>query len=128
MLPSRLRLESDKHLGRSVVLFFFKQKTAYEIHHGVAARTLDGVDAEPFLDGWQCGSVWGTTWHGALENDGFRQVFLTEVASQAGVRWRADPNSEGFATRRESMLDRLADAIEHHLDTPALVALVGIDL
>jgi len=94
----------------------------------VAARTPDGVDAEPFLDGWQRGSVWGTTWHGALENDGFRQAFLTEVASQAGVRWRADPHSQGFATRRESMLDRLADAIEQHLDTPALVALVGIDL
>jgi hypothetical protein len=59
--------------------------------------------------------------------DGFRRAFLTEVASQAGVRWRADLNTQGFAARRESMLDRLADAIDH-LDTAALTALVGVDL
>jgi len=68
------------------------------------------------------------TWHGALENDGFRRAFLTEVASQAGVRWRADPSAPGFAARRESMLDRLADAIEDNLDTAALTALVGLDV
>ena len=102
--------------------------TAYEIHHGVASRTLDGVDAEPFLDGWRSGPVWGTTWHGALENDGFRRAFLTEVAAQAGLRWRPVPGAPGFAALRESMLDRLADAVETHLDTAALAGLIGIDL
>jgi adenosylcobyric acid synthase len=128
LLPIRVRFDMDKHLGRPVGQWRGNAVKAYEIHHGVAVRTLDGVEAKPFLDGWQCGSVWGTTWHGALENDMFRRVFLTEVASQAGVRWRADSNSQGFATRRESMLDRLADAIDQHLDTPALLALVGIEL
>ena len=131
LLPIRVRFEAAKHLGRPTGRWRGNAVTAYEIHHGVASRTLDGLgrcDPEPFLDGWQCGSVWGTTWHGALENDGFRRAFLTEVASQAGVRWRADPCAQGFATRRESMLDRLADAIEEHLDTGALGALVGIDL
>lgn len=127
LLPIRVRFDVDKHLGRPVGQWRGNAVTAYEIHHGVASRTLDGVDAEPFLDGWQAGSVWGTTWHGALENDGFRRAFLTEVASQAGVRWRADPRAPGFAARRESMLDRLADAIEEHLDTAALAGLVGID-
>ncbi len=127
LLPIRVRFDVDKHLGRPVGQWRGNAVTAYEIHHGVASRTLDGVDAEPFLDGWQAGSVWGTTWHGALENDGFRRAFLTEVASQAGVRWRADPNARGFAARRESMLDRLADAMEEHLDTAALAGLVGID-
>lgn len=70
----------------------------------------------------------GDDLHGVLENDGFRRAFLTEVASQAGVRWRADPSAPGFAARRESMLDRLADAIEEHLDTAALKRLVGIDV
>ena len=128
LLPIRVRFDVDKHLGRPVGQWRGNAVTAYEIHHGVASRTLDGVDAEPFLDGWQAGSVWGTTWHGVLENDGFRRAFLTEAASQAGVRWRADPNAPGFAARRESMLDRLADAIEEHLDTAALAALVGIDI
>ena len=128
LLPIRVRFDVDKHLGRPAGQWRGNPVTAYEIHHGVALRTPDGVDAEPFLDGWQCGPVWGTTWHGALENDEFRRAFLTEVAAQAGVRWRADPNVQGFATRRELMLDRLADAIDQHLDTGALTALVGISL
>jgi len=127
LLPIRVRFDVDKHLGRPVGQWRDNSVTAYEIHHGVASRTLDGGDAEPFLDGWRAGSVWGMTWHGALENDGFRRAFLTEVASQAGVRWRADPSAQGFGAMRESMLDRLADAIEDNLDTSALAALVGID-
>jgi len=128
LLPIRVRFDVDKHLGRPVGTWRGHAVTAYEIHHGVASRTLEGVDAEPFLDGWQAGSVWGMTWHGALENDGFRRAFLAEVASQAGVRWRADPGAPGFGAMRESMLDRLGDAIEENLDTAALAALVGIDL
>jgi adenosylcobyric acid synthase len=128
LLPIRVRFDVAKHLGRPVGTWRGHAVTAYEIHHGVASRTLEGVDAEPFLDGWQAGSVWGMTWHGALENDGFRRAFLAEVASQAGVRWRADPGAPGFGAMRESMLDRLGDAIEENLDTAALAALVGIDL
>lgn len=94
----------------------------------MASPTQAGLDAKPFLDGWQSGSAWGTNWHGAMENDAFRRAFLTEVAAQAGVRWRAEPGAPGFAARRESMLDRLADAIDDHLDTAALTAVIGIDL
>jgi adenosylcobyric acid synthase len=128
LLPIRVRFEVDKHLGRPKGQWRGNDVTAYEIHHGVASRTYHGVDAEPFLDGWRSGPVWGTTWHGALENDGFRRAFLTEVAAQAGVRWRTDPSAPGFAALRESMLDRLADAIEKHLDTAGLATIIGLDL
>jgi adenosylcobyric acid synthase len=128
MLPIRVRFDADKHLGRPSGQWRGSTVTAYEIHHGVATRSLHGQEAEPFLDGWHSGPVWGTTWHGAFENDGFRRAFLTEVAGQAGVRWRADPSAPGFAARRELMLDRLADAIGQHLDTKALTAIAGIDL
>ncbi|NMM23883.1 MAG: cobyric acid synthase CobQ, partial [Phycicoccus sp.] len=128
LLPIQVRFGIDKHLGQPVGTWRGHAVTAYEIHHGVATRTLDGGEAEPFLDGWRAGPVWGMTWHGALENDGFRRAFLTEVASQAGVRWRAHPGAPGFRAMRESMLDRLADAIEDHLDTAALAGLVGVDL
>jgi adenosylcobyric acid synthase len=128
MLPIRVRFEADKHLGRPNGQWRGNLVTAYEIHHGVSSRTTDRLDAEAFLDGWRSGPAWGTTWHGAFENDGFRRAFLTEVASQAGVRWRAHPGAPGFATRRELMLDRLADAIEQHLDTTALAAIAGVDL
>ena len=127
LLPTRVRFEVEKHLGRPQGQWRGTSVTAYAIHHGVALRTFEGGTAEPFLDGWQRGSVWGTTWHGALENDAFRRAFLTEVASQAGVRWQADPSAQGFAAFRESMLDRLADAIDENLDTAMLLGLVGID-
>ena len=128
MLPIRVRFEAGKHLGRPNGQWRGNDVTAYEIHHGVSSRTVGGPEAEPFLDGWRAGAVWGTTWHGTFENDGFRRAFLAEVASQAGVRWRADPNAPGFGARRALMLDRLADAIDQHLDTAALAAIVGVDL
>jgi adenosylcobyric acid synthase len=128
MLPIRVRFEADKHLGRPDGQWRGNEVTAYEIYHGVCTRTSGSPPMEPFLDGWRSGSVWGTTWHGTFENDGFRRAFLTEVASQAGVRWRADPGAPGFAARREMMLDRLADAIDEHLDTSALAAIAGVDL
>jgi adenosylcobyric acid synthase len=134
MLPIRVRFEVTKHLGRPSGQWRGNTVTAYEIHHGAATRTPDdegtddGDGAEPFLDGWRSGSVWGTTWHGAFENDGFRRAFLAEVAGQAGVPWRADSTAPGFAARRELMLDRVADAVEEHLDTDALAAIAGIDL
>ncbi len=128
LLPIRVTFEALKHLGRPLGRWRGNDVTAYEIHHGVSSRTLDDPEAEPFLDGWRSGAVWGTTWHGTFENDGFRRAFLTEVAAQAGVPWRAATGAPGFATRRELMLDRLADAIDEHLDTTALAAIVGVDL
>ena len=52
---------------------------------GRAARTTAEPAAEPFLDGWNVGATYGTTWHGAFENDGFRRAFLAEVARLTGV-------------------------------------------
>ena len=128
ILPIQVQFESVKQLGRPRGQWRGHDVTAYEIHHGVSTRTPGGPDAEPFLDGWRSGSVWGTTWHGTFENDGFRRAFLSEVASQAGVRWRPDLGAPGFGARRELMLDRLADAVDQHLDTSALAAIAGVDL
>lgn len=54
----------------------------------VTSRTLGGDEAEPFLDGWRSGSVWGTPGRG-LENDGLRRALPTEVAVCEGVPPRA---------------------------------------
>jgi adenosylcobyric acid synthase len=59
LLPIRVRFDVDKHLGRPRGQWRGNPVTAYEIHHGVASRTLDGAAAEPFLDGWRSGPVWG---------------------------------------------------------------------
>ena len=97
--------------------------SAFEIHHGIAHPLRNGApDSEGFLDGWRSGSVWGTMWHGALESDGFRRAWLSEVAAQAGSDWRPAADAPGFRERRERMLDTLADAMEAHVDIDALLA------
>ncbi|WP_431925816.1 cobyric acid synthase [Amycolatopsis tucumanensis] len=121
LLPTRVAFSVEKVLGRPVARWRGHEVEAYEIHHGSATPT---GEAEPFLDGWRRGAVWGTTWHGTLDNDGFRRAWLGEVAAQAGVAWSPAPGAPGFATLRESMLDRLADAVEERLDTDALLWLI----
>jgi adenosylcobyric acid synthase len=91
----------------------------YEIHHGLATRT---GEAEPFLDGVRRGSVWGTMWHGTLENDGFRRGWLAEIAGAAGSGWRAEPGAAAYGARREAMIETLADALDAHVDLDLLLA------
>lgn len=136
LLPTTVVFHEDKSLGTPTGSWRGHDVRAYEIHHGIA--TLDesvvgshahgfGSDTpEPFLDGWRCGSTFGTTWHGAFENDAFRREFLTEVARLAGSKYRPSTTAPGFAARREAMIERLADAVEEHLDTDALLALMGL--
>lgn len=121
MLPVTVHFQADKVLGRPTGTAFGQPvSTAYEIHHGIA--TLTG-DAEPFLDGYQRGAVWGTTWHGAFDSDGFRRAFLTQAASAAGRDFVVAPDTE-VAAVTEQQLDRLADAVCQHLDTEALKRLI----
>jgi adenosylcobyric acid synthase len=93
----------------------------YAIHHGTV--TVTGPGTEPFPGGCRAGSVWGTSWHGTLENDGFRRAFLAEVAALAGRDFRPAPDT-CFAQLREDQLDRLGDLVEQHLDTAALTRLI----
>jgi adenosylcobyric acid synthase len=119
LLPVRVEFAPEKTLRRPAGEAYGETVRAYEIHHGVAA--VDG--GEPFLDGCREGAVWGTTWHGALENDGFRRAFLTEVARAAGRAFIPVPDTD-FAALREAQLDALGDLVEQHLDTAALTRLI----
>ncbi len=129
LLPTTVRFDPAKRLGRPRGEWRGSEVTAYEIHHGTV-HPLPGAEgdgaAEAFLDGWRVGSVWGTTWHGTMENDDFRRAFLVAVGRQAGLDWRPVEGAPGFARRREAMLERLADAVEEHLDTTALLRLLGL--
>jgi adenosylcobyric acid synthase len=128
LLPTVVEFSAEKVLGRPRTSWRGHAVEGYEIHHGSARLAAadgpgDGGEAgepvEPFLDGWRRGAVWGTTWHGAFEADDFRRAWLQEVAAQAGARWSPSP-APGFAAVREAMIDRLADAVEEHLDTTAI--------
>jgi adenosylcobyric acid synthase len=113
LLPVSVCFREEKVLGRSRGRWCGHDVAAYEIHHGRAEVT---GEAESFLDGIRVRQVWGTMWHGTLENDDFRRGWLLEVASSAGSGWRPQPDAAPFAARREGMIDTLADALEDRVD------------
>jgi adenosylcobyric acid synthase len=120
LLPVRIRFAAAKTLARPSGHAYGEPVAGYEIHHGVAE--LLGAD-ERFLDGCRAGAVWGTHWHGSLESDGFRRAFLREVAAVAGRAFVPAPGTD-FGALREARLDRLADLVEEHTDTAALLRLI----
>jgi len=134
LLPTQVEFGVDKLLGRPTGSWRGQAVTAYEIHHGVTTL-VPGAEAESFLDGYAAGPVctgpvctgpvWGTTWHGAFENDGFRREFLALVASVSGSAWTPEPDAPAYADRREAMLDRLADALDEAVGVDALLSLTG---
>jgi adenosylcobyric acid synthase len=119
VLPIKIRFAAEKVLRRPTGRWHGQQVEAYEIHHGIAE--LEG-DAEPFLDGWRRDQVWGTMWHGAWENDGFRRAWLAEIAAAAGSPWRPDPDAPTYRVRRETMINTLADAVDQCVDLGVLLA------
>jgi adenosylcobyric acid synthase len=119
LLPARVRFEPEKALAKPSGAWHGHPVSGYEIHHGVVEPT----GGEPFLDGIRLGNTWGTIWHGAFENDGFRRAWLTELAGTVGSAWRPAPGVPGFAERRTQMLDELADALEQHADVGRLLQL-----
>jgi adenosylcobyric acid synthase len=119
MLPVRVEFAPDKRLARPEGSAYGHPVRAYEIHHGRAV--VEG--GEPFLDGCRVGDVWGTTWHGAMENDAFRRAFLADVAERAGRDFTPAPDTD-FAELREERLDAIGDLVERHLDTDALLRLI----
>jgi adenosylcobyric acid synthase len=126
VLPTMIEFSAEKVLGRPFGSWQGHRVAAYEIHHGVATPMADRNHAEPFLDGWRVGQVWGTMWHGTLENDFFRRHWLTEIAQAAGSGWTPEPGAPAFADRRESMINSLADALEEHADLDLITGLTRI--
>lgn len=113
----------------------------YQIHHGrvrpldepsgqraepwIALAPLDegtGAEAQPEGAADLEGGVLGTTLHGLLEADALRQGLLGFVARRRGRPY--EPAPEPYRAVRHRRLDRLADALEAHLDLDELAAIV----
>ncbi|MFE3738747.1 cobyric acid synthase [Streptomyces sp. NPDC059134] len=127
LLPVRVMFAREKTLARPSGVALGEPVEGYEIHHGVAdVRGGDAFVTDPAgraLDGCRVGAVQGTHWHGALESDAFRRRFLAEVARTAGRRFVPAPDT-GFGALREEQLELLADLVEEHADTAALLRLI----
>src|ERR1700677_487234 len=140
LLPVVTRFAVDKTLGRPAGYAGGIPVSGYEIHHGL----VDVRGGEPWitskaagpdragsghgsagtaLDGCRYGAVSGTLWHGILENDEFRRAYLIETARLAGRNFAPAPDTS-FTAARQAQFDTLADAVEQHLDTTALLRLI----
>ncbi len=127
LLPLSVTFGQDRVLGRPSGRVGDVPVVGYEIHHGRIA--VDGGDALVHTDsqfgggpeGCRVGSVFGTVWHGLLENDGYRRHFLAEVAALAGRAFV--PGTVSFAAVRQARLDALGDLVESALDVDALLDL-----
>jgi adenosylcobyric acid synthase len=100
--------------------------SGYEIHHGQLARCAEAAwfdgDSEP--QGIVRGAVFGTHWHGLLDNDEFRRAWLTRVADAAGRSRFVVADDVNVAARRDAQLDLMADLLESHLDVAAVMGLL----
>ncbi|MEN3223987.1 cobyric acid synthase [Mycolicibacterium porcinum] len=93
----------------------------YEIHHGQVMRAA----ADDWLGvGLRRGAVYGTHWHGLLDNDRLRRDWLTDIAAHAGRGGFVVADDTDVRGRRDAQLDLMADLLAAHLDIGAVMDLV----
>lgn len=96
--------------------------TGYEIHHG---QVVGGAEADWLGVGIRRGQVYGTHWHGLLDNDELRRAWLAEVAEAAGRTGFVVATDVSVTARRDAQLDAMADALQAHVDIDAMLALLA---
>jgi adenosylcobyric acid synthase len=95
--------------------------TGYEIHHGQVVRCADADWADV---GITHGAVFGTHWHGLLDNDVFRRQWLAAAAAAAGRHGFQVADDVDVAARRDAQLDLMADLLTAHADVDAVTGLL----
>ena len=114
----------------------------YQIHHGRVRVTSTSttpwlrVHANPVTDTNTAAAdveheicntrngkwIGGTTVHGLFDSDDFRHAFLSQIAGYAGKT--PVSSTVNFAAKRFDQIDRVANAIEEHVDIEALCQLI----
>ena len=129
LLPVSTVFETEKVTERRRGTALGQPIDGYEIHHG---RTSGGLSWMELTDRSGAvvregctaeeGRILGTSLHGLLESDPFRQALLADISSRAGRTRR--PSGVSFADARQARCDRMADAIERHLDLSVILRLI----
>jgi adenosylcobyric acid synthase len=93
----------------------------YEIHHGQLARSGE----DDWLGvGIRRADVYGTHWHGLLDNDDVRRRWLTDAATAAGRDGFRVADDVDVSARRDAQLDLMADLMAAHVDIDAILDLL----
>jgi adenosylcobyric acid synthase len=98
----------------------------YRIHHGRVSGEATPwlVDDGGVPIGWHAGATCATTLHGVLESDALRAGVLRWAAAHAGLP-EPPPSPVAFAAARAARFDRIADALETHLDVERVLAIIA---
>jgi adenosylcobyric acid synthase len=117
LLDADIAFEPDKTLRAWEVPL-----SGYEIHHGQVSRSA----ADDWLGvGIRRGVVYGTHWHGLLDNDDVRRQWLTDAAAAADRPGFVVADDVDVSQRRDAQLDVMADLLAEHLDVDAIMGLLG---
>ncbi|MCV7068422.1 cobyric acid synthase [Mycolicibacterium farcinogenes] len=118
-VPGLGLLDADIEFHREKTLRHWEKPLwGYEIHHGQVSRAT----ADDWLGvGLRREAVYGTHWHGLLDNDALRRAWLTEVAASAGRTGFVVADDVDVRGRRDAQLDRMADLLTAHVDVDALL-------
>lgn len=129
LLPVSTIFQPTKITERQAGIAFGQTVTGYEIHHGRTASSepwirLGDTGGNPRHEGSSTRDrrILGTSLHGLLESDAFRHAFLADIAGRAG-RTRT-PTRVSFNAARQARYDRIADAVEEHLDVATVERLI----
>ena len=125
LLPVRTAFRPEKVTRVAAGTALGHPVTGYEIHHGWTEPSQPWLDLGSGPEGSQAldGARLGSSVHGLFEADAFRAAFLEAVARRSGRPWAGTGAS--FAVARMSRVDRLADALEEHLDLAGIETLIA---
>lgn len=117
LLDADIAFDPDKTLRH-----WDKPLYGYEIHHGQVTRSA----ADDWLRvGLRRGNVFGTHWHGLLDNDAVRRSWLTDAAAACGRDGFVVADDVDVTALRDAQLDVMADLLAEHVDIDAVLRLVA---
>ena len=126
-VPGLGLLDADVEFAPDKTLLRHREPlSGYEIHHGQLTRT----GADPWCPagsapiGITAGAVYGTHWHGLLDNNALRRRWLAEVVAAAGRNGFVPAPDTDVPAARDAQLDLMADLLAAHADLDAILGLL----